>query len=111
MRPFRLPIYIRIATEDFYEHRVLGQFGQRLFHERVFAMAEDVHEEVILPCLLLAGTRFDLGHVDLELLEGRDRIVQRADMVLHREHDGRLVAAGPTGILAPDHEKTRHILA
>ena len=33
-------------------------------------MAQEIHEEVVFPCLLSGGARFDLGHIEAELPEG-----------------------------------------
>src|SRR5687767_13269362 len=83
--------------------------SNRIGHAFVFVMSVAIDEKEILPGFSLAGTRFDLGHVEPVLSKRRQRGVQRADLVRNAEHDARAVLAGWRTALSPEHKEARGV--
>lgn len=75
----------------------------------VLLVAEDVHEEEVLPVAAAAGSAFDAGHVDVEFVEGSERVEEGAGLVPDTEHDGGAVAACRGAGAFTDHEKTGRV--
>ena len=90
---------------------MLRQVRQRFLDALVFRVSLDIHEKVIFPCLGLARSAFDLGHVDAVFFESRQRVVQRADLVFHGKEHGRLVVAGRLAETFGDHKEARRVAA
>ena len=82
-----------------------GEFleGERdVFRLRV---AGEIDVEDVFPILALGGAGFDLGEVDVEVVEGLEGVDERAGPVVDREEDGgAVVAGGRAGFLADDEE-------
>ena len=69
-----------------------------------------IDEEQVLPRARAQRTRFDFRDVDPVAGEHVERLVERADLVAHREQRGGLVGAGAAGRMVPDHQKARGVL-
>jgi hypothetical protein len=75
----------------------------------VLAMTGEIDIENVLPVLLFGGTGFNLGHVDLEGIEGLKGFNERARSVVDGKKNGSAIfTGGRTGFFADD-EKARGV--
>ena len=70
----------------------------------------EVDEKQILPRARAQRARFDFRNVDPVAGEDVERLVERADLVAHREQRGGLVGAAAAGRMAADHQEARGVL-
>src|ERR1700682_3262470 len=84
----------RVRSEDLEELTALLDLfedGPDIIGVAVALEVDDVH---VLPRTPLGRSRLDLGQVESAGREGLEDAVEHAGLVLHREENGRLVAAG-----------------
>ncbi len=88
---------------------MLAQPLDRLGHLGILKMSGAINEEEVFPRLALARTRLNLRHVDLELAERGNGLVQRARLVGHAQHQTRAIITRRRTALTAEHEKARGI--
>src|SRR5687768_2378811 len=102
----------------------MGGIGSKYFHEQTTALnffgclldpffidvPLDVDEENIFPGLAAGGTGFDLGHVETMGGKGSQEIVQRANLILDRQHERGLVTTSPFRRFLRQYEKAGKVI-
>lgn len=84
---------------------MIAEVGEGFGDVFVFAVAGEIDVEDVFPVLALRGAGFDLGEVDMEVLESLEGADEGARAVVDGEKDrGAVVASGRAGFFANDEE-------
>src|SRR4051812_17785137 len=100
---------IGIRAKHLHEVAFAAEFGNGIGDAAIFVMAIAIDEEEIFPGFALARATLDLGHVELEAAEWRQRSVQGTDFVRDAEHDACAVATRRWTALTPQNKEARHV--